>query len=268
MCVCACVCAPRLSSSGLCVHAFVYINVHADGPAAVSSSKRVCVLRPARSLRRLRRRLRRRCRRRHRPGHQVHATAALLGVLSVAAAVSDGPTGCCFQRSSSAAAADHAVNLTRVTYIIYNIRIINTVIHRKQRDCVLYYTYIHTGILIPARPADSPWPPKNTIFIPLKPEKHNNNIVSRIIISDNNVPFVRGVHPLPRVYQPCCFSGSSSFYFLSIRGDRVPPSHDCVHCRMSGCRTRRVSDFRGQPISEVSTQSNIQCALCHRRRRL
>lgn len=123
VCVCACVCAPRLSSSGLCVHAFVYINVHADGPAAVSSSKRVCVLRPARSLRRLRRRLRRRCRRRHRPGHQVHATAALLGVLSVAAAVSDGPTGCCFQRSSSAAAADHAVNLTSVTYIIIYIYI-------------------------------------------------------------------------------------------------------------------------------------------------
>jgi len=30
---------------------------------------------------------------------------------------------------------------------------------------------------------------------------------------------------------------------------------------MSGRRTRRVSDFRGQPISEVSAQSNIQSAL-------
>jgi len=115
-----CVCAPRLSSSGscACVYVYIYINVRRPTSCRLLIQKRVCgcvcMLRPARSS----------------PSSSSLSTSSsswapgarnscfawfcpwpLLFLTGRRAAA-----GLLFPRSSSA--ADHAVNLTHVTYII------------------------------------------------------------------------------------------------------------------------------------------------------
>jgi len=109
------------------------------------------------------------------------------------------------------------------------------------------------GIFIPDTRQIHRVPPENIRFIPLKPEKHNNNIVSRIIISHNKMyhPFVCVHHPLPRVCRPSSSSSSSSSFYL-----RSIPRSGTIYLRRR--RRRRLPDVE---LPDPLQRFRISCAI-------